>query len=120
MPGAPSRTDFANHREHNILSGYTRTHLIVDDDAHVTGFLLNQALRRQHVFDLGGADTESQGTKGTVRGGVRVTTHHSHAGQGGALLGADDVHNALAKIVHIELSNAVLLAVTVQGLDLYA
>ncbi len=47
-----------------------------------------------------------------------VAAHHGHARQGGALLGADDVHDALPAIVHLELDDVVLVAVGVESVDL--
>src|SRR5690554_7488446 len=52
--------------------------------------------------------------------GMGIATDDGHARQGGALLGADDVDYALAHVVHAELSDAVLLAVVVQGVYLQA
>src|SRR5690606_4975180 len=61
---------------------------------------------------------KGQGTYRTVRAGVRVTTNHGHAGQGSALLGTNNVHNALTHIVHAEFGNAELFTVGVQGINL--
>ena len=40
--------------------------------ASVLGLRLQQALRGQHVADLGGADAEGQCAEGAVRAGVAV------------------------------------------------
>ncbi len=72
----------------------------VDRDAHVLGRLLQQRLGRQHVLDLGGADAEGERAEGAVRRGVAVAADDGHAGQGEALLRADDVDDALARVVH--------------------
>lgn len=59
-----------------------------------------------------------QRTEGAVRGGVAVTADHGHAGQRGALLRADHVHDALALVAHLELRDAEAVAVGVQRVDL--
>ncbi len=61
-----------------------------------------------------------QGAESTVGRGVGVTTDHGHARQGGALLRADHVDDALAHVVHLEFDNAVFIAVVVEGLHLEA
>ena len=89
-------------------------------DAHVLGRLLDQRLGRQHMLDLGRADAEGQRAEGAMGRGVAVAADDGHAGLGQALLRADDVHDALADIVHGEIGNAELGAVLLQRLDLDA
>jgi hypothetical protein len=48
------------------------------------------------VLDFAGADAVGQRAECAMGGGVRVTAHHRHARQRGALLRADHVHDALA------------------------
>ena len=50
----------------------------------------------------------------------RIAADDGHAGQGEALLGTDDVHDALADVVDVEQRDAELAAVLLQGLDLDA
>jgi hypothetical protein len=50
--------------------------------------------------------------------GMRVSANHSHARQCSTLLRADDVHNALAQIVHSELGDTEFIAVLIQRLYL--
>ena len=93
----------------------------VDRDAHVLRALLDQRLGGQHVLDLGGADAEGERPEGAVGRGVAVAADDGHAGLGEALLGADDVDDALADVVacrsrSMPNSRAVLL----QRLDLDA
>jgi hypothetical protein len=64
-----------------------RPKLRLDLDQHGLRLLLPQALRRQHVLDLGGADAEGQRAECAVRRGMRIAAHHGHAGQGQALFG---------------------------------
>eukprot|EP00976_Prorocentrum_cordatum_P011471 230508-Prorocentrum_minimum.AAC.1 len=74
---------------------------------------LQQGLRGEHVLHLAGADAEGERAESAVRGGVGVAAHDGHAGEGEALLGADDVHDALAlvrqaKVLHAELRHVLL------------
>jgi hypothetical protein len=48
------------------------------------------------MLDLRGADAEGQRAEGAVGRGVAVAADDGHAGQGEALLRADDVDDALA------------------------
>jgi len=47
------------------------------------------------VFDFAGTDSEGEGTKGSVGGGVRVAAHRNAPGKGKSLLGTDNVDDAL-------------------------
>ena len=57
----------------------------------------------------------AKAAKAPVGGGVRIAAHNGHARQGGALLRADDVDDALAHIADAELGDAVPAAVLIQG-----
>ena len=72
------------------------------------------------MLDLSGADAERQRPEGTVRRGVAVAADQRRAGQGEALLGADDVDDTLADVVHVEQLDAELGAVLGQCLNLDA
>ena len=82
------------------------------------GRRLGQRLRGQHVLDLAGADAEGQRPERAVRGGVAVAADDRHARQRAALLGADDVDDALPGIAHREVGDAELGRVLPQHLDL--
>jgi hypothetical protein len=69
--------------------------LAIDLDQHVLGLLLDQRLGGEHVLDFRRADAVRQRAERAVRRGVAVAADDGHAGQGKALLGADDVHDAL-------------------------
>jgi hypothetical protein len=63
---------------------------------------LKNALRSQHLFNLAGADPESDVTECAMGRRVAVAANNGHARQGQAQLGADDVNNALkgmAKVI---------------------
>ena len=58
------------------------------------------------MLDLAGADAERQRAEGAVRAGVRVAADHRHARQRGALLRADHVHDALARVAEREIGRS--------------
>ena len=58
------------------------------------------------MLDLGGADAVRQRAERAVRGGVAVAADDGGAGQGKALLGADDVDDALALVELVEIFDA--------------
>jgi hypothetical protein len=118
MPGTAGGADAAYDGEYHVLRGDTGRQCAVDVDAHAPGFLLPQALCRQDVLHLRRADAESEGGESTVGVRVRVPADDRHAGQREPLLGTDDVDDALAGVVHVELLDAVAGAVLVQGINL--
>ena len=50
------------------------------------------------MLDLGGADAEGERAEGAMRRGVAVAADDGHAGLGQALLGADDMDDALGML----------------------
>ena len=98
MAGAAGRADLADDREDHVLGGDAGRQLAVDGDAHVLRLALDQRLRGEHVLDLARADAVRERTEGAVRRGVAVAADDGHAGQGEALLRADDVDDALAAV----------------------
>ena len=77
-----------------------------------------QGLGRQHMLDFRGADAEGQRAESAMGGGVAVAADDGGARQGPALFRPDDMHDALADIVHREIFDAEILGVLFQGLDL--
>ena len=63
-------------------------------DTHGLRLALQQALRRQHMGDLGGADAEGKRAKGAVRRRVAVAADNRHAGLSEAELRSHHVHDA--------------------------
>ncbi|MCY1404541.1 hypothetical protein D9M71_197510 [compost metagenome] len=117
---ATGSADLADHGQDDVLGGDAGRQLAFHAHQHVLHLLGDQALGGEHVLDLGGADAVGQGTESAVGGGVRVTADHGHARQGGALLRADDVDDALALVIHLEFDDAVFVTVLVEGLYLQA
>ena len=61
-----------------------------------------------------------QGPECAVGRGVRVAADHGHARQGGTLLRADDMDDALTHVIHLEFDDAVFVTVLIEGLHLQA
>ena len=72
------------------------------------------------MLDLRRADALGEGAEGAVGGGVAVAANDGHAGQGEALLGADDMDDALAVVELIEIFDAEILGVLGERRDLNA
>mmetsp|Transcript_54566 Transcript_54566/g.173374 ORF Transcript_54566/g.173374 Transcript_54566/m.173374 type:complete len:829 (-) Transcript_54566:162-2648(-) len=111
--GAAGGANEADDVEDDVLGGHAGEEGAVDLNLHVHGLLLEESLGGEHVLHLGGADAKGKGAKGAVGGGVGVAAHAGGSGEGEALLGADDMHDALvlraqAIVGHAELSNVVL------------
>ena len=115
VAGAAGGPDLADDGQHHVLGGAAARQHAVHAHQHILGFLCQQRLGGQHMFDFAGADAVRQRAKGAVGGGVRVTAHHGHARQRGAVFRSDDVHDALAPGQEREVGgSAKLLHVAVQ------
>ena len=101
--------------ENNVLEAHTRFQVAVDLDTHVLAALGDEALGGEDVLDLAGADAKGERAKGAVGGRVRVAAHHGGAGQGEALLRADDVHDALALVAEAKVGQAKVLDVLLES-----
>ena len=115
---AAAGADAPDDGQDDVLGGDSCGMVALDGDAHPLRPCLRQRLRGQHMLDLAGADAERQRPERAVRGRVAVAAHHGHARQGAALLGSDDVNDALTGIAHREVDDAELLGVLAQHLDL--
>jgi hypothetical protein len=82
---------------------------------HVLASLGDEALRGQDVLDLARADAEGKGAEGAVGGGVAVAADDGGAGEGEALLGADDMDDALSLVTEAEVGDAEFLDVVLEG-----
>ena len=72
------------------------------------------------MLDFGRADAEGECAEGAVGAGVAVAADDGGAGEREALLGADDMDDALAQVVHREILDAEFGAVGGEGGDLDA
>jgi hypothetical protein len=98
VAGAAGGADLADDGQHDVLGRHAGASVPSTLHQHVLGLLGQQGLRGQHVLDLAGADAVRQRAEGAVGAGVAVAADHRHAGQRGALLRADHVHDALALV----------------------
>ncbi|GKT45680.1 uncharacterized protein ColSpa_05861 [Colletotrichum spaethianum] len=113
--GTAGGADLANGVQDNVLGADTGSQLSVDLYPHVLAPLRDQALGGQDVLDLAGTNTERQGTEGAVGRGVTVTTHDGGTGEGEALLGANDMYNALSLVAKTKVCEAEVLDVLLKG-----
>jgi len=98
---------------------YAARQRAVDANQHRLRFLEQQALRREHMLDLGRADAEGQRGEGPVRAGVGIAANDGHPGQRRAVLRADHMHDALPAIAEREVRlRAETADVRVERLDL--
>jgi len=81
---------------------------------------LGQALGRQHVLHLRGADPEREGAEGAMGGGVGVAAHDRHARLRQSELGADHVDDALVRAAELVEADVLPRTVPLQRLQLPA
>ncbi len=72
------------------------------------------------MLDLAGADTEGERAECAMRRSMAVTAHDGRSRQCPALFRTDDVHDALANIVHRQIFDTEFLGVGFQLRDLLA
>ena len=114
-PPVPMRADDG---ERDVLGRHAGGQLALDRDRHGLGPHLGQRLGGEHVLHLAGADAEGERAEGAVGGGVAVAAHDRHARLGPALLGPDDVDDALVGVAHRVAGDAELGRVVVEHLEL--
>ena len=106
--------EHADDVEDDVLGVDARPQASVDVDAADLEATQRHGLRGEHVADLGGADAEGDGAERPVGAGVRVTAGDRGARLGDALLGTDDVHDALLAGGAVEERDAELRAIAAQ------
>ncbi len=114
MAGAARDADLADDRENQVLGGDRRLQPAVHVDGERPRATLQQALRREHVADLGRADAEGEGTECTVRAGVAVAADDGLARLRRAQLRSDDVHDAAPIAAQAEQLDAEFRAVVLE------
>ena len=111
VAGTAIDPDPADDGEHQVLGGNARRQPARHVDRERARPALQQALGREHVTDLRGADAEGERTEGTVGAGVAVAADDRASGLGEPELGADDVHDATPVVAHAEQLDAELATV---------
>ena len=114
MPRPACSTDLRNDGEHHILTADTRAELAINSDAHGLGLFLPQALRGQHLLQVGRADAERVSTQCAMRGGMRVAAGHGQPRQCKAGLRADHMHDALIGVAHAKGAYAIVGAIGIK------
>ena len=71
-PVPPVDADLADDGEDQVLGGHARRERALDVDGERLRLPLQQALRGEHVTDLGGADAEGERAEGAVGAGMAV------------------------------------------------
>ena len=71
------------------------------------------------MLDLGCADAERQRSERAMRGGMGIAANDGGARQGPALFRPDDMHDALADIVHLQIFDAEFARIVFQRGDLF-
>jgi len=116
--GAASGADLADDRQNHVFWADPGAETAIDIDQHILGRGLDQCLGRQHMLDLRGADAVCQRAEGAMGRSVAVAAHDRGARQRKALLGADDMDDALAAIELVVIFDAEFLDVLRQHGDL--
>jgi hypothetical protein len=111
IAGATGGADLADDGEDDVLGGDALRQLTVDHRAHVLRFRLDQRLGRQHVLHFRGADAVGERAERAMGRGVAVAAHDRGARQREALLGADDVDDALPLVELVEVLKIEVLGV---------
>ena len=106
MTSATGGANFTDNRQNHIFCCNPVCQRAINGDTHIFGRLLDQCLGGQHMFNFRSADAKSQGTKGTVRCGMRIAAYDCHAGQGKSLFWANHMDNALPFVIHGEIGHA--------------
>ena len=109
--------EFADDVQDDILRIHAGTEFSIHIDAADLGLVERHGLSSEDIAHLAGADAKGDRTECSMGRGVRVAAGDRGAGLGDALLGANDVDDALLAGGEVEKSDAVFRAIRAQGLD---
>ena len=110
--------DLADQREDQVLGRDPCRKSTVDLHRKGARLFLQQALRGEHMPDLGGSDAEGEGAERTVRRGVTVAADDGLPRLRDAELRADDVDDSSAGVLQAQQFDAELCAVPLELPDL--
>jgi hypothetical protein len=119
MSGTTSSADYANAVQDDVLAAHSRRQLAIHLYPHVLAPLRNEALCREHVLHLARANSKGKGAERAMCGGVAVAAHDRGTREREALLGTDNVDNALALVVQAKVGDAIVLDILLERLCLY-
>ena len=114
---AAVRAEQADDVEDDVLRIDSGAEVAVHLDAAHFHFLKRDGLRGENVADLAGADAESDRAERAVSRRVRVAASDRGAGLGDALLGSDDVDDALFAGGEVEIGDPEIIAVLADRID---
>ena len=117
-PMPPATPEPADRAEDHVLRRHARRQVAVEANAHRARPALRQALRREHVLDLGRADADRERAERAVRRRVAVAADDRHPRLRQAELRADHVDDPLPAAAGREERHAELRAVPAQGIQL--
>ena len=103
--------DTGNDVQYQVLRRGARRQFAVDGDPHVVRHAIDERLRREYVFDFGGADPEPECAERAVSRRVTIATQYDHARPDQSDFRCDDVLDPLRRIVHVEQVDALRDAV---------
>ena len=103
MAGAASGTDHPDDMENQVFRADAGAEQAIHTNFHRFGAGELQRLRRQHMLDFAGADTEGQSTQSAVGCRMAVTTDQGRTRQGKALLRSDNMDNALIDVAGTDI-----------------
>ena len=118
MAGAAGGADLADDGEDDVLGGDALGKRAVDAHPHVFRLLLDQRLGGEHMLNLARADAVGERAEGAVGRSMAVAANDGGAGQREALLGTDDMHDALAAVALVVILDAELACVLGERRDL--
>ncbi len=118
VTGATVGADLTDEEQDDVFGGDAAAEMAVDAELEGFGFGLEQRLCGQDVFHFAGADAKGESAERAVSGGVAVAANDGHAWLGDSKLGADDVDDALLRIVEIVEADAEFFAVVAECVDL--
>ena len=115
---AAAGADLRDDGEDDVLGAHALGQFALNVHGHGLERLERQRLRGHHVFDLGGADAEREGTERAMRGSVGIAAHDGHARLSEAQNRGESVHDALVGITERVQTDAEFLAVLLQRAQL--
>jgi len=119
VPDAAADADPPDDPQHDVFAGHADRQLTLDAHFHRLRLALRHGLRRQDVLDFARANAEGECAHRSVRAGVAVAAHNGHPGLTQAQLRTNHVHDPLERAEAILETDAELLAIAVERVELF-